>query len=166
MIGTRQEASDYLDKVKHIRASGNGLLPTIAKRPVRTFAEEPAAAESFLFEDLCAGLLAHIKANPYEYKDQKNPPQRIGLIKRSFGHRHAASIKPSEIKDWLDSLENELGTRHEESLQGNVLCHLHVWQRTRQDPRQSSKRRETEKGKQWCPPVSDTGARESTLMML
>jgi integrase len=38
------------------------------------------------------------------YKDQRNPPYRIGLIKAQFGERPAASIRPYEISDWLDSL--------------------------------------------------------------
>ena len=38
------------------------------------------------------------------YKDQRNPPYRIGRIKQDFGHRPAASIRPYEISDWLDSL--------------------------------------------------------------
>ncbi|WP_348269428.1 site-specific integrase [Edaphobacter paludis] len=104
-IGTRQQAIDYLDKVKHIRASGDGVIPATAKLPVRTTAELREDAQGVMFGELCEGLLKHIANNPTEYKDQKNPPQRIGLIKKSFGHRHAAAIKPSEIRDWLDSLD-------------------------------------------------------------
>jgi site-specific recombinase XerD len=105
LIGTHKQATDYMAKVRHIRASGDGIVPTSARQPARTTAEASAAIHGVMFGHLCDGLLKHIAKNPTEYKDQRNPPQRIGLIKKSFGHRQAASIKPSEITDWLDSLE-------------------------------------------------------------
>jgi integrase len=112
MVGTRQEAIDYLNKVKHIRASGSGVLPTTAKRPAVTFAEESAAQGSVLFGELCDELLKHIKDNPREYKDQRNPPQRIGRIKAAFGNRPAVSIKAFEVRQWLDSLDVLPATRN------------------------------------------------------
>jgi integrase len=108
MIGTRQQAIDYLNKVKHIRASGEGIVPSTALIPARTFAEEKVAGDSVTFGTLCDGLLDHIRKNPTEYKDQRNPPQRIGLIKAAFGHRQAASIEPYEIAEWMDTALDEL----------------------------------------------------------
>jgi hypothetical protein len=32
---------------------------------------------------------------------------RIGLIKQEFGDRIAASIRPPELADWLDSVKND-----------------------------------------------------------
>jgi integrase len=112
MIGNRQEAIDYLAKVKHIRASGSGVLPTTAKLPAITFTEEAASLGSTLFGELCGDLLKHIKANPKEYKDQRNPPQRIGRIKAAFGSRPAVSIKVFEVRQWLDSLGVSPATRN------------------------------------------------------
>jgi integrase len=103
MIGTRQQAIDYLSKVRHIRASGDGILPTTATQPARTAAEARTDMEGVVFGDLCDGLLKQIQKNPTEYKDQKNPPQRIAFIKEAFGHRQAASIEPYEIAEWIDT---------------------------------------------------------------
>jgi integrase len=112
MIGTRQEAIDYRDKVRHIRASGDGVVPVTAAEPARTTEEARTEAHGVLFGELCDGLLKHIKKNPLEYKDQRNPPQRIAAIKKQFGHRQAASIKPYEISDWLSSLDLAPATRN------------------------------------------------------
>jgi integrase len=103
LIGTRKQAIDYLAKVRHIRASGDGIVPTSAREPARTTAEARTEAQGVMFGDLCDGLLAHIRKNPTEYKDQRNPPQRIGRIKSAFGDRRAASIEPHEIAEWLDA---------------------------------------------------------------
>jgi len=51
--------------------------------------------------------LRHIQRNPKEYKDQRNPVYRIGLIKQEFGDRVAASIRPPELADWLDAVKND-----------------------------------------------------------
>jgi integrase len=102
-VGTHQQAKDLLSKVKYIRASGDGIVPTTAKEPARTTAEAKEHTEGVLFGVLCDGLLKHIAKNPAEYKDQRNPPQRINRIKATFGDRQAASIEPYEIKEWLDT---------------------------------------------------------------
>jgi integrase len=102
-IGTRKQAIDYLAKVKHIRASGDGIVPTSALEPARTTAEAREPIQGVLFGDLCDGLITHIAKNPTEYKDQRNPPQRINRIKETFGDRQAASIEPHEIAEWLDT---------------------------------------------------------------
>jgi integrase len=105
-VGTRKQAVDYLDKIKYIRASGDGAVPTSAKQVARTAAEMKTEISEVTIGELCDGLIKHIKKNPAEYRDQRNPPQRIGLIKVAFGNRAAASIKPFEIGDWLDSLKD------------------------------------------------------------
>jgi integrase len=112
MIGTRQQAIDYLNKVKHIRASGEGFVPSSARQVARTFAEESVVVDAVIFGTLCDGLRDHIRKNPTEYKDQRNPPQRIELIKKEFGHRQANSIKPYEISDWLSGLDLAPATRN------------------------------------------------------
>jgi site-specific recombinase XerD len=62
------------------------------------------AEDSILLADLCDGLLKQIKDRPREYKDQLNPPHRIGVIKAAFEFRSAANIKAHEISDWFRSL--------------------------------------------------------------
>jgi integrase len=108
-IGSRQQAINYLSKVRHIRASGDGVVPVTATVPARTTAEAKEDFQGVMFGELCDGLLAYIKKNPTEYKDQRNPPQRIALIKLAFGYRQAASIEPYEIADWLDRLVDDSG---------------------------------------------------------
>jgi len=66
--------------------------------------EATAPSSSVLVAELCDDLLRHIQSKPNVYKDQRNPPYRIGLIKERFGDRPAASIRPYEIADWLDSV--------------------------------------------------------------
>jgi integrase len=102
-IGTRDQAVAYMIKLKHVRASKSGVIPTSAREAVQTFAEKEMAKNGVLFGDLCDGLLKHIQRNPTEYKDQLNPPQRINRIKNAFGDRQAASIEPHEITEWLDA---------------------------------------------------------------
>ncbi|MBB5331780.1 tyrosine-type recombinase/integrase [Tunturiibacter gelidoferens] len=102
-IGTRQQAIDYINKVRHVRASGDGIVPATATEPVRTAAEAKEHTHGVLFGVLCDGLVKHIAKNPSEYKDQRNPPQRINRIKGAFGDRQAASIQPYEINEWLDT---------------------------------------------------------------
>jgi len=111
-IGTRQKAIEYLNKVKHIRTTGEGIVPETARTVARTFAEESGAGDAVVFGTLCDGLSDHIRKNPTEYKDQRNPPQRIELIKKQFGYRQAASIKPYEIADWLSGLDLAPATRN------------------------------------------------------
>ena len=81
------------------------MLPTTAKQPVLSYKEmESTTQHGVLLGDFCDGLLQQIKNRPREYKDQVNPPHRIGVIKVAFGSRPAASIKVSEISDWFRSL--------------------------------------------------------------
>lgn len=103
-IGTRQQAIEYADKVRLLRSTGEGIVPDTATKPAQTFREAAAIAESITFGELADDLLRHIQANPREYKDQTNPPLRLAMMKRQFGHRAAVSIKPHEISDFLDSL--------------------------------------------------------------
>lgn len=66
-------------------------------RPVQDSAQTVTVAE------LCDEWLAEVQSKPAQYKDQRNPPYRIGQIKAQFGDRPAASVRPSEIRKWLDS---------------------------------------------------------------
>ena len=114
-IGTQKQAKDYLDKLKLVRATGDGIVPVTATQPVRTVKEaaDLAVVEgSVLISKLCDGLLKQIQDRPREYKDQLNPPYRIGVIKKAFGDRPAASIKVSEISDWFRSLPVTAATQN------------------------------------------------------
>lgn len=108
----RDAAIAYLEKARLLKRTGEGVVPTTAKRPVLTFKEMKASAAGVTLGELCDGLLKHIQANPAEYRDQHNPPQRIGLIKQAFGDRPAAFIKPYEIQDWLAGLDVAPATRN------------------------------------------------------
>jgi integrase len=114
-IGTQKQAKDYLDKLKLVRATGDGIVPVTATEPVRTVKEAADLAVvqgSVLISELCDGLLQQIKDRPREYKDQLNPPHRIGVIKAAFGSRPATSIKVSEISDWFRSLPVAAATQN------------------------------------------------------
>jgi hypothetical protein len=71
-IGTRSQAVDYLNKVKHIRSSGDGVVPVTAKAPARTSAEIRELMEGSTLGELADGLLQQIISDPERYKDQHN----------------------------------------------------------------------------------------------
>lgn len=102
----RAAAIDYVEKARTLRRAGEGYIPTTAKGIPKTAKELEATtgASSVLLRELCDDLLRHIQSKPNAYKDQRNSPYRIGLIKKTFGDRPAASIRPYEIADWLDTL--------------------------------------------------------------
>lgn len=58
------------------------------------------------------GLLKQIQSRPEEYKDQLNPPHRIGVINEAFGKRPAAGIKAHEISDWYHDLDAKPATKN------------------------------------------------------
>jgi hypothetical protein len=102
----RSAAIEYVEKARTLRRTGEGHVPNSAKGFPKTAKELEArtAGDSVLVAELCDDLLRHIQSKPNVYKDQRNPPYRIGLIKAEFGNRAAASVRPYEISDWLDSL--------------------------------------------------------------
>jgi integrase len=106
----RDAAIAYLEKARLLKRTGEGVVPTTAKRPVLTFAEMKEEVSGVTVAALCDLRLNFIKANPKKFKDQANPPRRIGEIKKVFGDRAAASIKPFEITDWLASLDRAPAT--------------------------------------------------------
>jgi integrase len=113
-IGQKDKAIGYLKKVQYIRASGDGVVPTSAKQTARTATELKQEVGEVTVANLCDLLLKHIQ-NPkqaHKYKDQANPPRRLGQIKKEFGNRIAASIKPHEIGDWLDGMDTAPATRN------------------------------------------------------
>ena len=85
-------------------------MPATARRALQTFAEMAVVGGTTTVAELCDDLERHIQKNPTSYKDQVNPPRRIACIRKVFGHRLAASIKPSEIMDWLDRMDREPAT--------------------------------------------------------
>src|SRR5579871_6602435 len=73
----RDAAIAYLEKARLLKRTGEGVVPTTAKRPVLTFAEMRANTAGVTLGELCDGLLKQIQDDPERYKDQHNPPQRI-----------------------------------------------------------------------------------------
>jgi integrase len=113
MIGDRDEAIEALRKVTTIRTSGMGVLATSAKELTLTVEEESTAeVGKITVGQLCDEYLAHIQNlnNPRRPSDQVNPPQRIGAIKKAFGHRAADLLKAFQIEDWLMSLGKKPAT--------------------------------------------------------
>ena len=102
----RAAAIEYVEKARPLRRTGEGHVPRNAKGVPKTAREleTTTAMSGVLVSELCDDLLYHIQSKPNVYKDQRNPPYRIGLIREKFGNRIAASIRPYEIADWLDSM--------------------------------------------------------------
>lgn len=102
----RAAAIRYVEKARTLRRTGEGHIPKSARGVPKTAKELEATTvnPSVLLAELCDDMLRHIQSKPNVYKDQRNPPYRIGLIRKTFGDRPAASIRPYEIADWLDSL--------------------------------------------------------------
>jgi hypothetical protein len=94
----RTAAIEYVEKARTLRRTGEGHVPNSAKGTPKTAREMEATAgmSSVLLSELCDDLLRHIQSKPKVYKDQRNPPFRIGLIREKFGDRPAASIRPYE----------------------------------------------------------------------
>jgi integrase len=109
-IGTYAEAKAYIEKARTLRRTGEGVVPDTAKRPALTFDELERAKQAeggATVGKLCDDFLTYVKKHPKEYKDQRNPPFRVNLIRQEFGERPAASIRPRDIADWLDSIEGK-----------------------------------------------------------
>ena len=102
----RGAAIEYVEKARTLRRTGEGHVPKTACGIPKTAREleARAIASSVLVSELCDDLLRHIQSKSNLYKDQRNPPYRIGLIRAKFGDRPAVSIRPFEIADWLDGL--------------------------------------------------------------
>lgn len=113
-IGKRQAAIDYIQKVKVLLRTGEGHVPVTAKGSPKTDKQLANAALTAVVgvtvAELCDDLLTHIQSRPGDYKDQRNPPARIEMIRSHFGDRLAASIRPYEVSDWLDSLNRKPAT--------------------------------------------------------
>jgi integrase len=108
----RAAAIDYVDKARAVRRTGDGVLPRNARQMPKSTQEIAASNDVsvVLVSELCDDLLRHIQSRPNVYKDQRNPPFRIGVIKKEFGDRVATSVRPYEISDWLDSLNKAPAT--------------------------------------------------------
>jgi integrase len=110
----KEAAVAYLEKARLLKRTGEGVVPTTAKRPVLTHAEMKAEVSGVTVGYLCDLLLKHIQ-NPkqaHKYRDQANPPRRLGQIKKEFGVRIASGVKPNEISDWLESMDTAPATRN------------------------------------------------------
>jgi integrase len=108
-IGTRTEAVEYLNKVKLIKATGEGMVATSAREKTRTKDEMD---NGITVGQLCDEYLAHIQSpsNPDRPSDQFSPVQRIREIKIAFSDRSAITIMPYEIRSWLMSLGHKAST--------------------------------------------------------
>jgi hypothetical protein len=84
----RLPSSTY-EKARTLRRTGEGHVPKSAKGTPQTAREMEAAAgmSSVLLCELCDDLLRHIQSKPNVYKDQRNSPFRIGLVREKFGDR-------------------------------------------------------------------------------
>jgi integrase len=106
----RNAAIAYVEKARTLKRTGEGYVPSTSKEAPKTKAEMGFSISTVTVSELCDDLLRHIQSKPDVYKDQRNPPYRINLIKKHFGHRPASTIKPFEIMDWLDSLKKAPAT--------------------------------------------------------
>lgn len=109
----------YLEKARMLQRTGEGIVPTTARKPVLTMAElrvHEEARKGITLGELCDGLKAHIilrhQQNPAKYKDQKNPPARIDRIKRAFGDRAAERIESHELQEWYCGLKVSPATQN------------------------------------------------------
>ena len=105
----RADAIAWAEKARTIRRTGEGVLPATAKRPVLTTAEVAVLGDTdaITVGKLCDEFGRYVKAHPEEYRDQTNPPKRIAEIKEMFGDHAAATLKSSEVEDWLDEIHEE-----------------------------------------------------------
>jgi hypothetical protein len=95
-----KKAIAHLATIQKIRDDREGYIPKTAKEKPQTANDlraTPVITGSVTVGELCDDLLRHIQRNSKEYKDQRNPVYRIGLIKQEFGERIAASIRPREV---------------------------------------------------------------------
>lgn len=108
-VKARADAIKWVEKARTIRRTGEGVLPTTAKRPVLTTAEVAVLGDihAVTMGRLCDEFDRYVKAHAEEYRDQTNPPKRIAEIRHDFGDRAAATLKPSEIEDWLDKIQKQ-----------------------------------------------------------
>jgi site-specific recombinase XerD len=105
----RADAIAWVEKARTIKRTGEGVLPTTAKRPVLTTAEVAVLGDphAITVGKLCDEFERYVKAHSEEYRDQINPPKRIAEIRAMFGERDAAKLKSSEIEDWLDDIQED-----------------------------------------------------------
>jgi site-specific recombinase XerD len=105
----RADAIGWVEKARTIRRTGEGVLPATAKRPVLTTAEVAVLgdADAITVSKLCDEFEHYVKAHPEEYRDHTNPPKRIAEVKEMFGDRVAATLKSSEIEEWLDEIQEQ-----------------------------------------------------------
>ena len=106
----RAAAIAYVEKARTLKRTGEGWVPSTAKEAPKTKTEMELSGSTVTVSELCDDLLRHIRSKPDQYKDQRNPPFRINLIRKQFGHRPAATIRPYEIVDWLESLDKAPAT--------------------------------------------------------
>lgn len=107
----RADAVAWVEKARTIKRTGEGVLPSTAKRPVLTTAEVAVLGDgtAITVGRLCDEFERYVKAHPEEYRDQTNPPRRIAEIRMIFGHRDATKLKSSEVENWLDNIQENRG---------------------------------------------------------
>jgi integrase len=108
-IGSRADAIEYLNKVRLIKATGEGVIAKSAREITRTKQE---LDNGVTVGKLCDEYLEHIQSpdNPERPADQFSPIQRIHAIKEAFGDRSAVSVMPFEVRSWLMGLGKKPAT--------------------------------------------------------
>lgn len=98
-----------MEKARTIKRTGEGVLPTTAKRPVLTISGVAVlgSRDAITVGRLWDEFLRYVKAHPEEYRDQINSPKRIVEIRTVFGERVANSLKSAEIEGRLDEIQED-----------------------------------------------------------
>lgn len=104
----RMAAIAWVEEARIIRRSNPEELASSARvQSARKLHGQDLGADEITVARLCDEFLKYVQANPEEYRDQKNPPRRIQQIRDAFGERSAATVKTSEIEEWLDDRQED-----------------------------------------------------------
>src|ERR1700691_1493754 len=105
----RADAIAWVEKARTIRRTGEGVISASAKKPVLTTEEVAVLGDpnAVTVGKLCDEFIAYVRKHPEEYRDQITPPKRVAEIEAMFGDRDAATLKSSEIEEWLDDIQED-----------------------------------------------------------
>lgn len=101
-IGTHSEAIAYIEKARTIRRTGEGHLPTTARVAAKTNDEMVKHGQlGISVKEMIDRYEDHLKATA---ELGKSDVANLRHIRGGLGHRGAASLRPHEIKTWLQGL--------------------------------------------------------------
>jgi site-specific recombinase XerD len=103
-IGTKEQAKAYVEKARTIRHTGEGLVPSTAKQPARTFSEMERVGDGTTVSQLADLYLQRIKAEKV-LRDLVSPVQRVEVIKQALGGLPAVAVKARDVRSWLLSMD-------------------------------------------------------------